>query len=547
MPTVSVSHRDICKLLGRQIGFEKLCERLPFLGVEVDEIVGDEIKLEVAHNRPDLLGPEGVARALKGFLGIEVGLPKYKLQSSGVVVEVDDSTRAIRPYIVAGVVEGVRLNDENVAALMQIQDKLHDTLGRNRRRGSIGVYDLDKIKPPVRYTTTLPEGLRFRPLDLDRELTPAQILREHPKGVQYGSIMQGWSRYPLLIDSAGVVLSMPPIVNSEDTRVTGDTKRLFIDVTGDDERTVNRALTIIMTGLAERGFDLRSVSIKYPTRSVRTPNLKVIRQRLKVAAANEFLGLDLKPRDVGALLKRMRFDAAPADGEVLTVLVPPYRSDVMHEVDLVEDLAIAHGYNKLTPTLPNVVTVGEKHPIERSSEKARAALTGLDFMEVMTYTLTNPQINFSLMRASGEAAVIANPISEEYTIVRTWLIPSLLSVLRANKRNPLPQQIFEVGDVVQLSPEAETGAINVRRIAAATIGGQANFTYIRAIAEALLRELGVTCELRAMEHPSFIDGRAAEFLVKGKRVGVMGELHPEVILGFELEHPIAAFELDLQG
>ena len=197
MPTISVSHRDICKLLRRQIGPEKLRERLSLLGVEVDEIVGDEIKLEVAHNRPDLLGPEGVARALKGFLGIEIGLPKYKLRNSGVVVEVDESTKAIRPYIVAGVVQDVKFNDENVAALMQIQDKLHDTLGRNRRRGSIGVYDLDKIKPPVRYTTTLPEGLRFRPLDFDRELTPAQILREHPRGVQYGSIMQGWSHYPL--------------------------------------------------------------------------------------------------------------------------------------------------------------------------------------------------------------------------------------------------------------------------------------------------------------------------------------------------------------
>jgi len=544
MPIVSVNHRDICKLLGKHISSEKLREHLSLLGVEVDEITGDEIKLEVVQNRPDLLGPEGVARALKGFLGIEVGLPKYRLRNSGVVVEVDESTRAIRPYIVAGVVQDVKFNDENVAALMQIQDKLHDTLGRNRRRGSIGVYDLDKIKPPVRYTTTLPEGPRFRPLDLGRELTPAQILREHPKGVQYGGIMQGWSYYPLLIDSAGIVLSMPPIVNSEDTRVTSNTKRLFIDVTGDDERTVNRILTIMMTSLAERGFDLLSVAIKYPTRSVRTPNLKATKQRLKVAAANEFLGLNLKPKDVVALMKRMRFDAASA-AEVLTVSVPPYRSDVMHEIDLIEDLAIAYGYNKLVPTLPNVVTVGEKHHIERSSEKARDVMIGLDFMEVMTYTLTNPDINFKLMRTSGEAATIANPISEEYTIVRNWLLPSLLSALRENRRNPLPQQIFEVGDVVRLSPESETGAVNVRKVAAATIGGQANFTYIRAIAEALLRELGITYEFRAMEHPSFIDGRAAEFLVKNKRIGIIGELHPEVILGFELEHPVAAFELDL--
>jgi phenylalanyl-tRNA synthetase beta chain len=544
MPTVSVSHRDICKLLGRKISAEKLCERFSLLGIEVDEIVGDEIKLEVAHNRPDLLGPEGVARVLKGFLGIEIGLPKYKLHNSGVVVEVDDSTRSIRPYIVAGVVQEVKLTDENVAALMQIQDKLHDTLGRNRRRGSIGVYDLDKIKPPVRYITTLPEGLRFRPLDFDRELTPAQILREHPKGVQYGDLMRGWSRYPMLVDSAGVVLSMPPIVNSEDTRVTSSTKRLFIDVTGDDERTVNRILTIMTTNLAERGFDLLSVVIKYPARNVRTPNLRATKRRLRVSVANEFLGLNLKPKEVVALMKRMRFDVASA-GEVLTVSIPPYRSDVMHEIDLVEDLAIAYGYNKLAPTIPNIVTVGEKHLIEKLSEKARAVMVGLGFMEVMTYTLTNPNVNFKLMRTSGEAATIANPISEEYTVVRNWLLPSLLSVLRANRRNPLPQRIFEVGDVVQLRPEAETGAVNVRKVAAAVIGGQANFTYIRAIAEALLGELGVTYEFRAIEHPSFIDGRAAEFLVKNKRIGIIGELHPEVILGFELEHPVAAFELDL--
>jgi phenylalanyl-tRNA synthetase beta chain len=358
--------------------------------------------------------------------------------------------------------------------------------------------------------------------------------------------MQGWSHYPLLIDSAGVVLSMPPIVNSEDTRVTSDTKRLFIDVTGDDERTVNRILTIMMTSLAERGFDLQSVAIKYPTKSVSTPNLKATKQRLRAAAVNEFLGLNLKPKDVVALMKRMRFDATSA-AEVLTVSVPPYRSDVMHEIDLIEDLAIAYGYDKLVPTLPNVVTVGEKHPIERLSKKARDVMVGLDFMEVMTYTLTNPNINFKLMRTSGEAATIANPISEEYTIVRNWLLPSLLCVMRENRRNPLPQQIFEVGDVVRLHPETETGAVNVRKVAAATIGGQANFTYIRAIAEALLRELGITCEFRAIEHPSFIEGRAAEFLVKNKRIGIIGELHPDVILGFELEHPVAAFEFDLLG
>lgn len=544
MPTISVSYRDLCKLLGRPVDLERLRERLLMFGVEVDGVVGDELKLAVAHNRPDLLSPEGLARELKGFLGIEVGLPKYRLGRSGVTVEVDDSTRVVRPHIAAGVVEGVRLTDESVAALMQVQDKLHETIGRRRRRASIGIYDLDKIRHPIRYTTTLPEGLRFTPLDLDRELTPAQILREHPKGLEYGALMRGWSRYPLLIDSAGVVLSMPPVINSEATRVTKGTKRFFIDVTGDDERAVNQALVVLMADLAERGFGLRSVMVRYPTKSVRTPRLRATRQRLRVAVANEFLGLGLKPGRMAALMKRMRLGASVAAG-TLTITIPPYRSDVMHEIDLIEDLAIAYGYDKLSPALPSVVTTGEKHPIERAGEKARAVLTGLGFSEVMTYTLTNEHINFGLMRASGEAAEIANPISEEYTIVRTWLLPSLLSTLRTNKHNPLPQQIFEVGDVVWPDAAAETGAINVRNVAAAVIGAEANFTRVRAIAEALLRELGVACESKAVEHPSFIEGRAAEFSVKGKRVGVVGELHPEVILGFELEHPVAAFELGL--
>ncbi len=545
MPSITVSYRDLCKLVSKRIAPKRLCERLGMLGIEA-EAVGDELKLEITHNRPDLLSPEGVARALRGFLGVETGLPLYKLSASGVTVEVDRSVKAIRPFIAAGVVTNVKLTDEIVASLMQVQEKLHASLCRNRRRGSIGVYDLDTIKPPVRYTTTLPDGIRFVPLELDRELTPAQILREHPKGIEYGSIMQEWPRYPLLIDSRGVVLSMPPIINSEETRVTSNTKRLFIDVTGDDERVANQSLTILMTGLAERGFGIQSVTVKYPSRRVRTPDLRPSRHRLSTRATNEFIGLNLKPKEIAKIAKRMRYDVANIKGEILTLLAPSYRGDLMHEVDLIEDIAIGYGYDRLEPTLPQVVTTGERVPVERLSERVRRVLTGLGFMEVMTYTLTNPQTNFELMRVGGEAAEIANPVSEEYTIIRNSLLPCLLSVLQANRRNPLPQRVFEVGDVVVLDEQAETSARGVRRAAAIVIGEGAGFTQIKAVAEALLRELGIAHEVRPIEHPSFLEGRAAEFVSDGGSLGIAGEIHPDVILGFELEHPVAAFELDLQ-
>lgn len=515
------------------------------LGMEVGEVTGDELKLEVAHNRPDLLSTEGVVRALKGFLGIEVGLHSYRVKDSGMTVNVDASTRKVRPYIVGGVIKNVKLTDASVVQLMQIQDKLHETLGRNRRKVAIGIHDLDKVRPPFRYTAVAPKGIKFVPLDMDRELTPAQILREHPKGIEYAHLLHDFSRYPLIIDSQKEVLSMPPIINGQLTRVTENTHRLLIESTGTDELALNQALTILMTSFAERGFKLSSITIRYPNRRVRVPELKISRHRLNMRTANETLGLDLKPHEIALLMKRMRFGVVGAKGDIMTLLVPPYRTNIMHEVDLIEDLAIGYGYDKLKPTLPKVVTVGERHPTEALSDKVRRVLTGLGFMEAMTFTLTNPRLNFELMRTSGDAATIANPISEEYTILRTWLLPCLMTVLKANKRHPLPQRVFEVGDIVLLDREAETGAKNVRRAAAVVIGNEGNLTYMKAIVEALLRELGTVWEVKPVDHPSFLGGRAAEFIVDGRRLGIVGELHPEVILGFELEHPVAAFELDL--
>ncbi len=544
MPTVTVSYRDLCGLLGRNIGRKTLVRSLLMMGIDT-ETTDDEFRLEVAHNRPDLLSVEGIARALKGFLRIRTGLPTYGLRDSNLFMEADSSTREVRPFVVGGIVEGVRFSDEGIAQMMQIQDNLHETLGRNRRKVAIGIHDLDRVCPPFRYTAVVPDGIKFVPLDMDRELTPAQILCEHPKGIEYRHLLREFARYPLIVDSRNEVLSMPPIINGQLTQVTEETRRLFIDVTGTEELAVNQVLTILMTGFAERKFRLRSVEVRYPDRRFRTPNLSPSKHRLSVGNVNKLIGLNLKPKQVSAIARCMRYGVAGSKGGSLILLAPPYRVDLMHEVDLIEDISIGYGYDKLAPTLPPIVTVGEKHPLEQISDRARHVLAGLGFMEAMTFTLTSPHMNFEFMRVKGEAATISNPVSEDYTILRTWLLPCLLDVLRENRHHELPQRVYEVGDVVLLDRRAETGARNARRVAAAVIGDQANFTYIKAVAEALMRELGVSWRVKPIEHLSFLRGRAAELLVKGRRLGILGEVHPEVILGFELEHPVAAFELDL--
>ncbi|MEM2460488.1 MAG: phenylalanine--tRNA ligase subunit beta [Candidatus Hadarchaeales archaeon] len=544
MPTLSVNLEDFYSLLGERREGKELCENLALMGVEA-ELSGEELRMEILHNRPDLLSPEGVARALKGFLGRERGLPSYRLSRSGIVVKVDRSVGKVRPFIAAGVVRGVKLTERVLVSLMQTQEKLHEFLGR-RRKGSIGVYDLDKVEPPFTYTTVGPEELSFVPLDFRESLTPSQILNLHPKGREYGWILEGKERYPILLDCRGRVLSLPPIINSEETRVTEATTNLFIDVTGEKEELVQLGLVLMMTSLAERGFDLQTVRIQYPNRKLETPSLKPRRFELEEDRVREVLGLDLKAGRIAGILRRMRY-GVEVKGKRLVVLAPPFRADLLHPVDLLEDVAIGYGYDRIPPRVKGVNTVGKKAEVERLSDLVRSVMVGLGFTEVMTYTLTNPKMNFEMMRTKGEAVEVGNPISEEFTILRTWLLPSLLAVLRSNKKHPLPQRIFEVGNVVLLDEGTETGAREVRRLGACVIGKGAGWNLIKAVAEALLREFGILPEIKPLNHPSFLEGRAAEFFWKGKRLGMAGEVHPEVLLAFELEHPVASLELDVEA
>ncbi|MEM2601101.1 MAG: phenylalanine--tRNA ligase subunit beta [Candidatus Hadarchaeales archaeon] len=544
MPTLSVNLEDFYSLLGERREGKELCENLALMGVEA-ELSGEELRMEILHNRPDLLSPEGVARALKGFLGRERGLPSYRLSRSGIVVKVDRSVGKVRPFIAAGVVRGVKLTERVLVSLMQTQEKLHEFLGR-RRKGSIGVYDLDKVEPPFTYTTVGPEELSFVPLDFRESLTPSQILNLHPKGREYGWILEGKERYPILLDCRGRVLSLPPIINSEETRVTEATTNLFIDVTGEKEELVQLGLVLMMTSLAERGFDLQTVRIQYPNRKLETPSLKPRRFELEEDRVREVLGLDLKAGRIAGILRRMRY-GVEVKGRRLVVLAPPFRADLLHPVDLLEDVAIGYGYDRIPPRVKGVNTVGKKAEVERLSDLVRSVMVGLGFTEVMTYTLTNPKMNFEMMRTKGEAVEVGNPISEEFTILRTWLLPSLLAVLRSNKKHPLPQRIFEVGNVVLLDEGTETGAREVRRLGACVIGKGAGWNLIKAVAEALLREFGILPEIKPLDHPSFLEGRAAEFFWKGKRLGMAGEVHPEVLLAFELEHPVASLELDVEA
>lgn len=545
MPTIEIELSDLNKLLGKRYTPNSLKKPLQNLGIEVEEATPEGIKLEVHHNRPDLLSVEGVARVLKGYQGIEKGLPSYELKEPEMKLEVDESLEGTRPVAVMGHIKNARFDDISLKAMMDLQEKLHKILGRDREKISIGAYDLEGVEPPIRYTTVSPDWEGFVPLEFDQKLTPQEILEKHPKGQEYAHLIEDSDRYPLLVGSNGKVLSMPPIINSEECRLTAKAENIGVDVTGIDEKVAKQALKIIMAAAAERGFEIRGVKIEYPDKETVTPNLKNNERTFNTARANKELGLDLDVEQATEIMKKMRYGIVSQQNKDITVEVPFYRFDLMHEVDLLEDLAIGYGYDKLEPYLPSIEISGRPHSLEEISDVARRTLTGLGFMEAMPYLLTSPELNFDMMNTEGDAVIIENPVSKEYSILRTWLLPGLMEVLEQNRRHRLPQRIFEVDDVVIPDEDAETGATNVRRAAAVAIGEDLDFTYAKSVVEALLRELKLEWSIEPFNHPSFLDNRAAKIVVDGENWGFVGEIHPEVILNFELEHPVVAFEVDL--
>jgi len=548
MPVITLNRDRFCSFIGQPLSVKEMAKRLPWLGVYIEETGPDYVKIEFNPNRVDFCSYAGVARALSGLMELETGMPKYAVQKGQVVLNIESSVSEVRPYMLGAIVRGMRLDDRSVRELMEMQEDLHWGIGRDRKKASIGVHNLDGVQPPFTYMTADPDAVRFVPLDKAGEMSLREILEKHEKGIAYGHLLEDASRYPLLIDSQKRVLSMPPIINGELTRVDSQTRNLFLDVTGTDYNAVARSLNVLVTALADMGGSLESIHAKYLDRAVVSPDLTPQKMKLKVNYANRLLGLKLSEAEAVRSLRKCRLDARRVGKGVLEVSVPAYRIDILHEIDLVEEVAIGYGYYRLKPTKPATVTTGKQHITSDMARNARQIMTGLGFAEAMNFILTNEAVQYEKMRRKeGLAVRVANPVSAEYSILREDLLPSLMMNLMDNRHETYPQRIFEVSDVIRVREEAETRSERRLHVAAVSSHPTANFTEIKSYLGALLANLGLTdWKVKAARHPSFLQGRVASIYAKGKRIGVVGEIHPEVLNNFELENPTGAFEVDLE-
>ncbi|MFX1526923.1 MAG: phenylalanine--tRNA ligase subunit beta [Promethearchaeota archaeon] len=555
MPTIELKIERLERLVGKQLDLKNLEYDLQWISLDVEGLDEQEgkIKVEYNPNRPDFSSPEGIARTLKGYYELELGLPKFEITRGNIILNVDPSVKKVRPYIVCGVIRNIDLDEDEVATLMNIQEQLHWAVGRDRKKVAIGVHDLDKVVPPYRYTAVKPDSVSFEPLHGDGyPMNLEEILLLHEKGIEYAHILEGKDVYPVIFDKNNEVLSFPPVINGVLTTVTDETKNLFLDLTGTDFKAINLALNILSTTLADMGATVESVKVNYEgEQEIITPNLEPTKWEVNIDYINSVIGLKLSPTKMIKSFQKVRMDALQSKKKgYLDVFVPAYRGDIIHPIDFTEECAMGYGYFKLPLTIREG-GIGKYHPIQDFANKIRRIMIGAGYLEVLNFLLASSEKQFIFMNqeiAEREITQIENPVSKEYNTLRTRILPKLMETLLFNRSEEKPIRIFEVGDVILLEPKAETGAKREIHLAITTYHEDADFTEIRSTLDYLMTTLGHDSdyEVKPGDNTSYIKGRYGDIYLNGVKIGEVGEIHPEVLSNFKLEFPVAALELELK-
>jgi phenylalanyl-tRNA synthetase beta chain len=542
MPVVTFDARELRRLIGRPVPTAELVERLPGLGGEVAGVDGDTIHMEWFPNRTDLLTQEGTGRALRAFLDVKPGLATYAIAKPRTELRVDPSVAAVRPFAALCFVRNVPFDEAAVQSIIDAQEKLTLSPGRKRRKIAIGIHDAKGIAGPFTYTAVGPKDKPFIPLNGTAPQTPEQVIATHPKGKEYGHLLPP-GKYPVFLDASGQVLSMPPVINAARTAVTAATRDVLIDVTGTDLPSVKATIALLATGFAERGGSIEGVTVHDASGSWVAPDLKPSERILHTDDVAGLLGRPFTGDEAAACLRRLGHDATAFDNKV-QVRSPAWRFDLFHEVDLIEDVAIGFGYDRLPRTLPKAGTFGGKLPQQRLEDAARAALVGHGWHEAKTLTLSDAKAQWrNWGEADGKAVQLLNPVLEEQTLLRTKLVPSLLGVLAANRHRSLPQSLFEAGHVV--APDGKGGWGNRLHLAGVLLAAKAGFSDAKGLVQSLVRDLALDATLAPDERAGYVRGRQGKLLSGGKPVGHFGEMHPDTLVAFGLTAPCITFEIDL--
>jgi phenylalanyl-tRNA synthetase beta chain len=524
----------------------ELIEKISLFGTHFEGMDDNDIELEITPNRPDLFSLQRFIASFSTFLGKRKGMNNYKINrpEKNFEVTIDKSTKEIRPYTACAIIKDMKFDDEKIKEIINIQEKIHTTLGRNRKKIAIGIYPLEKITLPIKLEARAPKDIKFVPLEMDREMNGLQILQQHPTGREYANLLEGLEKFPVFVDSKNEILSMPPIINSHKTgKITESTKDIFIECSGFDFEILKKTLNILATMFADMGGKIYQMQLNYGNKKEITPDLTSEKMKINPNNINKLLGLELKENELKNLIERAGYNY---DIKGKIVEIPAWRTDIMHEVDIIEDIAISYGYNNFVPEIPSIATTGEIDKTEVIKKKIAEILTGLQFLEISTYhLLTSEEGNILNIKNNLE---VENSKSE-YKILRPNLIVTSFKTLKNNIDCEYPQRIFEIGRVFQVDNSQETGVKEQERLCISIASTNTGFTEMKQITDYLLRMLGKAKNLRfePAENPIFIEGRCSRIMLENTLLGYFGEVKPQLLENLGIKVPLVSLEVDLNA
>lgn len=546
MPVVNVTIDRLKKFLPG-VKLEKALEMVPFVGLDIEGDDGKVVRVEYNPNRPDFSSDYGIARALQGLVGRQAGMPEIKVSKSGAVVKVDKSIKKVRPHVVALVARNGRLDDETIKQIIAMQEDLHNGICRRRKKASIGIHNFDAIKFPVEYSTANGD-FAFVPLGGSASQTIEKILQDTEIGRAYGHYLPA-DKYPVIVDSVGTVLSFPPIINGDATKVDMKCKNLFIEVTATDLKAAQDALAVIAMTLHDAGFALQNVAIiDHDGKKSVTPDVRPKQMRIDIDYVNSILGLELSAKQIIDCLRKSRLDARAGKAATITCTIPRYRIDITHPIDLAEEVAIGYGIYNMQPTIMPAVTAGQRSAQAVYFDAVRQAIAGLGMIEAFNSSLASKQVLYDLAGRQPPREVLAvdGTKSAEHEVLRDSLIPPLLQSLLRNVHEAYPQKLFEIGKTF----EKENGKIvESWKVAIVIAHGDAGYTEAKSALQALFASFGLPVSTKPSSDPLFIKGRCAAVITSNDKavVGTIGEITPPAIYNFKLRVPVAAFEVNLSA
>ena len=575
MPKIEVNEKLFFKAIGKKYSYDALEEVFPCAKAELDEKPDmtqsdDErvIKIELNDtNRPDLWSLNGVARQIKLHEGgktvdyMKLMTNKGNNDYADRVVNVDKDLKDIRPYMVAFMICGKAIDDAMLKDIIQTQEKLAWNFGRKRKSLSMGVYRVDQIKFPVNYHAVDPDKTSFVPLACDAPMTCRQILTDHPKGKDFGWILQDCKKFPLLSDAKDEILSMAPIINSATLGAVqvGD-KDLMVELTGDNIENLILSANIVACDFADQGYEIKPILVKHPYdtglgKDIMVPYYFQPTTKTTLTAVNKLLGSDFDIKKVEDALVRMGSTVLVEPVETkegkdysITLSPAPYRNDFLHEVDIIEDVMIGCNISAFEPRTPQDFTVGRLMPLTEFSRKAKTLMVGLGYQEMIFNYVGSKKDYIDNMLIDGSKVIeIANPMSENYQFIRPEILSSLCRAESGSANAMYPHKIFEIGKVAYLKEDENTGTITRQHIGFMTAAANANFNSLASEVSSLLYFLDHEYKVVETEDPRFIKGRQAGVVVNGEVIGVFGEIHPQVLENWGITTPCAAGEIDLES